>query len=402
MVGLPNFLSITTLRPFGPMVALTAAAMMLTPRSRAARPSSLNRICFGICFSSRSCDGMDRPSGPGRVGGVRLRLLDDREHVLFLHDQVLLVVDLHLGARVLAEEDAVVGLHVQRDLLAVLRYLPVAHRDDLALLGLLLRGVGNDDAALLGVLLFLALDEDPVMQRTNLHGYSASRLSDVGLRGRSRSAGSSAFPHRAGPHLLAGQHQELDTLVGNSPIGFLLTGHGRPTLLFYIVTPLPSICVFHCFELVVFTRVLCKPDDTHRGQALDDSIFPCQGSHAPSRTPCHPSAPSEADNHRDHSRGHTRPEDDRLRRSGFTPPLSNSASAYSVPLFSSSVCTVPTSLGTRVHGHLGQPPAIFQFPSGSQLYPRLNVEVILMDNALLIECEDIVLRCADLDELRHG
>ena len=76
------------------------------------------------------------------------------------------------------------------------------------------------------------------------------------------------------------------------------------------------------FELVVFTRVLCKPDDTHRGQALDDSIFPCQGSHAPSRTPCHPSAPSEVDNHRDHSRGHTRPEDDRLRRSGFTTPLS--------------------------------------------------------------------------------
>jgi hypothetical protein len=30
------------------MVALTAAAMMLTPRSRAARPSSLNITCFGM------------------------------------------------------------------------------------------------------------------------------------------------------------------------------------------------------------------------------------------------------------------------------------------------------------------------------------------------------------------
>src|SRR6266496_4227552 len=138
MVGLPYFLSMTTLRPLGPRVALTAAAMMLTPRSRAARPSSLNRTCFAIL--------------------------------------VLLLVHLDLGARVLAEEDAVVGLHVQRDFLAVLVHLPVAHRDDLALLGLLLRGVGNDDAALLGVLLFLALDEDPVMQRTNLHGQSASRL----------------------------------------------------------------------------------------------------------------------------------------------------------------------------------------------------------------------------------
>src|SRR5713101_5404513 len=168
MVGLPNFLSITTLRPFGPMVALTAAAMMLTPRSRAARPSSLNRICFGICFSSRSCDGMDRPSGPGRVGGVRLRLLDDGQHVLFLHDQVLLVVDLHLRARVLAEEDLVAGLHVQGNLLAVLGHTAVAHRDDLALLGLLLRGVRNDDAPLLDFLLFLPLDDDPVVQRTYL------------------------------------------------------------------------------------------------------------------------------------------------------------------------------------------------------------------------------------------
>jgi hypothetical protein len=32
-------------------VAFTADAMMLTPRSRAARPSSLNRICLGIWCS---------------------------------------------------------------------------------------------------------------------------------------------------------------------------------------------------------------------------------------------------------------------------------------------------------------------------------------------------------------
>src|SRR6266704_943901 len=139
MVGLPYFLSMTTLRPLGPRVALTAAAMMLTPRSRAARPSSLNRTCFGILVllldRARELTGH-----PGPVGlAVRARLLDDREHVLLLHDQVLLLV-----------------------------HLAVAYGDDLALLGLLLRGVGNDDAALLGVLLFLALDKDPVMQRTNL------------------------------------------------------------------------------------------------------------------------------------------------------------------------------------------------------------------------------------------
>src|SRR6266545_370889 len=160
MVGLPNFLSITTFRPFGPMVALTAAAMMLTPRSRAARPSSLNLTCFGILvLPPRFCERIDRPSRPGRVGCVQPWLLDDGEYVLLLHDQVLLVVNRHFGARVLAEENAVVGLHVQRHLLAVLHHLPGAHRNDLALLGFLFRGVGNDDAAFPGVHLLLALDE---------------------------------------------------------------------------------------------------------------------------------------------------------------------------------------------------------------------------------------------------
>src|SRR5467141_419630 len=105
---------------------------------------------------------MDRPGGRGRVGCVPY-LLDDRENVLFLHDQVVLAVDLHLGPRVLAEENAIVGLHIQRDLLAVLVHLPVAYRDDLALLGLLLGGIRDDDAALLDFLLLLALDEDAVM-----------------------------------------------------------------------------------------------------------------------------------------------------------------------------------------------------------------------------------------------
>src|SRR6266852_5330803 len=48
IVGLPNFLSMTTLRPFGPSVAFTASAMMLTPLSSALRASSSNLSCFGM------------------------------------------------------------------------------------------------------------------------------------------------------------------------------------------------------------------------------------------------------------------------------------------------------------------------------------------------------------------
>jgi hypothetical protein len=56
--GAPNFLSRTTLRPFGPRVTLTASASLFTPASRARRASSWN-------FSSLPC-------------GVSGSLLDDR------------------------------------------------------------------------------------------------------------------------------------------------------------------------------------------------------------------------------------------------------------------------------------------------------------------------------------
>ncbi len=49
MVGAPNFLSRTTLRPLGPSVTLTVSASWLTPASRALRASSsnFNRVVMG-------------------------------------------------------------------------------------------------------------------------------------------------------------------------------------------------------------------------------------------------------------------------------------------------------------------------------------------------------------------
>ena len=71
-----------------------------------------------------------------------------REDVVLAEDDVLDAVDLDLGAGVLAEQDAVARLHVERADLAVLEDLAVADGDDLALDRLLLGGVGDDDAAL--------------------------------------------------------------------------------------------------------------------------------------------------------------------------------------------------------------------------------------------------------------
>src|SRR3989338_1480009 len=154
IVGEPNFLSMTTLRPLGPSVAFTAAAMMLTPLSRIALASSSNFSCFG----------MDRVPP----------LLENGEDVFLAQDEVLLVVQLHLGARVLPEQDLVPGLDVERDLLALVGDLAVADGDHLGLLRLLLRGVGDDDPALLHFLFLEPFDQDAIMQRTNLHGFCAS------------------------------------------------------------------------------------------------------------------------------------------------------------------------------------------------------------------------------------
>src|SRR4030095_6222889 len=107
------------------------------------------------------------------MSGAR-RLLDDREHVLFLQDQVVLVVDLDLRARVLAEEDLVAGFDVEGDLLALLRHPAVPHGDPLALLWLFLGGVGGYDGPLPRSPLLDTLDEDAVVQRTNFHGEVAS------------------------------------------------------------------------------------------------------------------------------------------------------------------------------------------------------------------------------------
>src|SRR6185312_16182563 len=53
--GEPNFLSIITLRPFGPRVTLTALAKTSTPRFNASRASTLYLTCFAIFVCLNFC-----------------------------------------------------------------------------------------------------------------------------------------------------------------------------------------------------------------------------------------------------------------------------------------------------------------------------------------------------------
>src|SRR5215469_8634522 len=56
MVGAPHFLSMTTLRPRGPSVTLTASARWFTPRSRWRRASSSNSRILGIDYLNLRLD----------------------------------------------------------------------------------------------------------------------------------------------------------------------------------------------------------------------------------------------------------------------------------------------------------------------------------------------------------
>src|SRR5216683_2366845 len=157
MRGAPNDLSRTTLRPLGPSVTLTALARMSTPRSIRSRASELNLTSFAAILTT-----------PLR-GLADSRLVDDPHDVGLFHDDQIFAVELHFGARPLAEQHPVAGLHIQRLDLAVFAAGTRPDRDHLAFHRLFLRRVGDDDAA--GTLLFRlhAPDQHAVMQWTESH-----------------------------------------------------------------------------------------------------------------------------------------------------------------------------------------------------------------------------------------
>src|SRR5215213_8220547 len=60
IVGAPNFLSRTTLRPRGPRVTLTVSASLSTPRSSERRASSLNLMILAMPDLSIRRQGVER------------------------------------------------------------------------------------------------------------------------------------------------------------------------------------------------------------------------------------------------------------------------------------------------------------------------------------------------------
>src|SRR3546814_15110981 len=110
-----------------------------------------------VCSSDLSCFGKNH---------WWAALRKHAQKIGFLHDQVVLPVDLDLGAGPLAVKDLVTGLDVQRSDLAALVPPAGTGSDDLALHRLLLGGVRDDDPALGLLLLLQRLDDNAVVQRS--------------------------------------------------------------------------------------------------------------------------------------------------------------------------------------------------------------------------------------------
>src|SRR5437016_2592246 len=176
MVGEPNFLSRTTLRPLGPRVTFTASANWFTPRSMACRDCSPYTICFAII--QLRCERL-------LLLFLRAGVVDDGQHFVFAHDEVFLTIELDFLSGIFAEQDEIAGLYVKRGPLAVVFHLAGAGGDDLALLRLFLGAVGDDDPPDLLFAFLDALNNDAVVQRSDVHAvYSVCRkvwrfLSDV-------------------------------------------------------------------------------------------------------------------------------------------------------------------------------------------------------------------------------
>src|SRR5260370_15833028 len=107
------------------------------------------------------------------------RALDDAEDVALLHDDELFIVDLDLGPRPFAEQDAIARLQFEWHELALLVAPAGADGDDFALLRLLLDGVGDDDAACSLLLGVDAADDHPNVQRAKLHVEFSWRLMKI-------------------------------------------------------------------------------------------------------------------------------------------------------------------------------------------------------------------------------
>src|SRR5579859_4616982 len=98
--------------------------------------------------------------------------VDHRHDVILTHDHQLLVVDLDLSPAVFAEQHPVTHFYIRGTGLTVLQDLSLTHGDHLSEGRFLAGGVRNDNPAGGLALLSFTLDDNAVVQWTDVHGTS--------------------------------------------------------------------------------------------------------------------------------------------------------------------------------------------------------------------------------------
>jgi hypothetical protein len=93
------------------------------------------------------------------------------EDLVLPEDDVLFAIHLDFGAGVLAEKDAIAGFDVHGNAFAFLIEFAGAYGDYFSLLGFLFGAVGDDDAALFRFGGIEALDDDAVMEGSDIHRF---------------------------------------------------------------------------------------------------------------------------------------------------------------------------------------------------------------------------------------
>src|SRR5271157_2185507 len=113
------------------------------------------------------------------VGGFLMLggAFQNAEDFFLAHDQEVFAVNLDLGAGVLAKQDAVAFLHIEREGFAFVVGLAPAYRDHFALLRLVLGAVRDNDSATGGFGLFNAPNHDAVVQGSQLCSHSQTPFS---------------------------------------------------------------------------------------------------------------------------------------------------------------------------------------------------------------------------------
>src|SRR5262245_34145064 len=107
------------------------------PRRIAWRESSPCITCLAIFFSI-----LPKLYDQALFRGLALgSVLDNSQHVVLAQDQILFAIELDLRPGILAEENAIARLDVDRRAAAVFQQLPIPYRNHLALLRLLFRCV---------------------------------------------------------------------------------------------------------------------------------------------------------------------------------------------------------------------------------------------------------------------